>query len=137
MSEPQIALVTGAGKGIGFETARQLGKLGFTVLLGVRNEEHGRGAVQKLTHEGIRGHLVKLDTTSAKDRDACFGFIEEKFGKLDVLINNAAIALDRGIAPSDISEEVLRETFEVNLFAVVALTKRLLPLIKKSRAGRI
>lgn len=137
MADSPNALITGAGKGIGLETARQLGKLGYMVLLAARNEQQGRAAAQKLTGEGVRAQFVKLDTTNSADREACYRLIEQTFGRLDVLINNAAVALDREIAPTQVSEAMLRQTFEVNFFAVVELTKKLLPLLKKSPAGRI
>jgi NAD(P)-dependent dehydrogenase (short-subunit alcohol dehydrogenase family) len=137
MSDTKIALITGAAKGIGFETARQLGKLRFTILLAARDEKQGTAAVKKLAAESIPAHYVKLDTTSPADRDAVYRFIAERFGKLDVLINNAAVILDRGIKPTEVSEDILRRTFEVNFFAVVELTKKLLSLLKKSPAGRI
>jgi NAD(P)-dependent dehydrogenase (short-subunit alcohol dehydrogenase family) len=136
-SNGKVALVTGANKGIGLEAARQLGKLGFTVLVGARDAAKGKLAVADLTKEGIDVHLVTLDTAKPADRDAAAKFIEERFGKLDVLINNAGVSLDKGAAPSAVSEKVLRDTFETNFFAVVALTQKLLPLIRKSEAGRI
>ena len=137
MADSKIALITGAAKGIGFETCRQLGRLGYTILLAARDETQGAAAVKKLAGESIAAHFVKLDTTVAADREACYRFIEQKFGRLDVLINNAAVILDREIKPSELSDEMLRRSFEVNFFSVVELTQKLLPLIRKSDAGRI
>lgn len=141
MSEDKkVALITGANKGIGFETARQLGKLGIAVVLGSRDTAKGDAAAAKLRAEGIDARPLKLDVTQAKDREAAVRFIEEHFGKLDILVNNAGIAEEGGWGKnttSTTSAEVLQKTFETNLFAPVALTQALLPLIRKSVAGRI
>lgn len=136
-SNGKVALVTGANKGIGLETARQLGKLGYTVLVGARDAAKGKSAVAELAKDGIQARPVTLDTSKSADRDAVAKFIEENFGKLDVLVNNAGVSLDKGAATSAVSERILRDTFETNFFAVVALTQKLLPLIRKSDAGRI
>jgi NAD(P)-dependent dehydrogenase (short-subunit alcohol dehydrogenase family) len=133
------ALISGANKGIGLETARQLGKQGFTVLLGARDLAKGEKAVEELKKEGIDARAVKLDVVNAADVKAVAEKIEKEFGVLDVLVNNAGIALDPigGNTTSTTKEETLRKTFETNFFAVVAVTQALLPLLKKSDAGRI
>jgi NAD(P)-dependent dehydrogenase (short-subunit alcohol dehydrogenase family) len=141
MSEnKKVALITGANKGIGFETARQLGKLGITIVLGSRDEAKGEAAAAKLRAEGIDSQPLKLDITAPKDRDAAVKFIQEKFGKLDVLVNNAGIAEEggwNGNNTSSTTPEMLERVFETNLFAPVALTRALLPLLRKSPAARI
>lgn len=137
--ENKVALVTGANKGIGLETARQLGKLGITVVLGTRDTAKGVAAAAKLQAEGIDAQALTLDVTKAKDRDAAVKFFQEKFGKLDILVNNAGIA-DEGWGKnttSSTSAETLEKTFATNFFAPVALTQALLPLLRKSPAGRI
>jgi NAD(P)-dependent dehydrogenase (short-subunit alcohol dehydrogenase family) len=91
----------------------------------------------ELAKDGVEAQAVTLDTSKAADRDAAAKFIEDKFGKLDVLVNNAGVSLDKGAAPSAVGDKVLRDTFETNFFAVVTLTQKLLPLIRKSEAGRI
>jgi NAD(P)-dependent dehydrogenase (short-subunit alcohol dehydrogenase family) len=141
MSEnKQVALITGANKGIGFETARQLGKQGIIVVVGSRDAAKGDAAVAKLRAEGIDARPLKLDVTQANDREAAVKFFHEHFGKLDILINNAGIAQEGGWGrntTSSTSKETLQKTFETNLFAPVALTQALLPLLRKSPAGRI
>jgi NAD(P)-dependent dehydrogenase (short-subunit alcohol dehydrogenase family) len=135
----KVALITGANKGIGFETARQLGKLGITVVLGSRDATKGDAAAAKLREEGIDARPLKLDVTQAKDRDATVKFFEQNFRKLDILVNNAGIA-EEGWGKnttSATSPATLQKTFETNLFAPVALTQALLPLLRKSAAGRI
>ena len=135
----KIALISGANKGIGLETARQLGKQGVTVLLGARDLEKGEAAAAELKKEGIDARAVKLDVVNAADVKAVAAKIEKEFGVLDILVNNAGIALDPigGNTTSTTKEETLRKTFETNFFAVVAVTQALLPLLKKSEAGRI
>ena len=138
--EKRVALITGANKGLGLETARQLGKLNITVLLGARDSSKGEAAAKKLSAEGIDARALKLDVTSAQDRDAAVKFIEKNFGKLDILVNNAGIAVEGGWGgnkTSSTSLQALQQTFETNLFAPVALTQALLPLLRKSHAARI
>ena len=136
MADRKIALITGANKGIGKEIARQLGAQGLTVLIGARDETRGAEAVSELNQEGLTAHSVQLDVTDQESIDAAAKRIEAEFGKLDVLVNNAGIALDKGPA-SETEMETLRRTYDTNVFGVFAVTKAMLPLLKKSEAGRI
>ena len=135
----KVALITGGNRGIGLETARQLGKLGITVLVGARSLAAGETAAETLKKEGIDARAIKIDMNDQADYTAVAKSIEKDFGRLDILINNAGIFLDgrKGNETSTTSEEVLRKTFDTNFFAVVALTQELLPLVRKSAAGRI
>lgn len=133
----KVALVTGANKGIGFETARQLAAKGITVLLGARDERKGEEAASGLRDENLDVQFLHLDVTDTQMHEAARRFIEENFGKLDILVNNAGITLDAGVPASEGTLEQWRGTFETNVFNLIALTQRLLPLIKKSEAGRI
>lgn len=138
----RVALVTGANKGIGFETVRQLARLGFTVLLGARSEERGREAEAKLKDEKSDVRFLHLDVDDAATHEMARQYIEENFGKLDVLVNNAGINLEGSagekLTPaSQTSLDVYRQTFETNFFNLVALTQTLLPLVRRSDAGRI
>jgi NAD(P)-dependent dehydrogenase (short-subunit alcohol dehydrogenase family) len=140
MADEKVVLISGANKGLGLETGRQLGKLGYTVLLGSRDALKGEVAARQLRHEGIDARVVKLDVNKQSDIDAAAAMIEGEFGKLDTLINNAGVMNEKGWTKNTTSEttlENLRATFETNLFAVFALTKAMLPLLKKSDAGRI
>jgi len=137
----KIALITGANKGIGFETARQLGKQGVSIIAASRNKERGIAAVEKLLAEGIDAEFLQLDVDNDAEIQFAFEFIQNKYGKLDILINNAGIQVEHGDwgvnnTPT-ISEKALRDTFDTNFFQVVKLTNTLLPLIRKSSAGRI
>lgn len=137
----RIALVTGANKGLGFETARQLGEAGITVLMAARNQEKGKEAVQTLKGRGLDVEFVQLEVTNEAEVDALANHIETNYGKLDILVNNAGImhgGEPGGINTAEIVQEtVLRETFDVNFFSLVRLTQKLVPLLKKSAAGKI
>ena len=137
MPQPKIALVTGGNKGIGFEICRQLAKQGCHVLLGARNETEGKDAVSQLFKEIGKVQFQYLDLerpdTFIQTRDS----IEREFGELDILVNNAAIALDWNNTVDTVPLEVIRSTFETNFFATIELTQVLLPLLMKSTEGRI
>ena len=133
----KTALITGANRGIGFETARQLGKQGFTILIGARSEKNGAEAVEKLKAENLDADFVVLDVANSESINSAASEASEKFDKLDVLINNAGIFLDYGVPPSATDIMVLRKTFDTNFFGVWEVTQAFLPLLKKSEAGRI
>jgi NAD(P)-dependent dehydrogenase (short-subunit alcohol dehydrogenase family) len=140
VSENKIALITGANKGLGLETGRQLGKLGYIVLLGSRDALKGEVAARQLRDDGVDARVVKLDVLKQTDIDAAAAMIEANFGKLDALVNNAGVMLEKGWTKNTTSEttmENLRATFEANLFAAFAVTRAMLPLLRKSEAGRI
>ncbi len=137
MSTKKIALVTGANKGIGFETVRQLAAQGIAVLLGARDEKRGSEAAEKLKSEGLDVQYLHLDVNNTASQESAAKFIADKFGKLDILVNNAGVAHDYRVPASQGTLEQWRATFETNVFNLVSLTQELLPLIKKSDAGRI
>lgn len=139
MSDKKVALITGANKGIGYETARQLGQQGIKVLIGSRNEERGKEAESKLRNEGIDAEYIALDLGDKNTHESAAKYIEENFGKLDILVNNAGIWLEGPeIKPaSEVSVDTFRRTFDTNLFDQIEVTQKLLPLVKKSDAGRI
>jgi NAD(P)-dependent dehydrogenase (short-subunit alcohol dehydrogenase family) len=145
-SGDKVAFITGANKGIGLETARGLGELGIAVVIGSRDEEKGRAAADKLRAEGIgKVEAVRFDVIKPEDHQEIARHLEKRYGKLDILVNNAGVMLDEADlegqggfnTTSTVTPDVLRRTFETNFFAVVALTQALLPLIRKSPAGRI
>jgi NAD(P)-dependent dehydrogenase (short-subunit alcohol dehydrogenase family) len=135
----KVALVTGANRGIGLETAKQLGALGITVVVAARKLKSSEESAAELKALGLDVFPLQLDVTSEADRVAAAEYFEKKFGKLDILINNAGIAPAGGLGniTTQVSDEALLSVFSTNLFAVVALTRHLLPLIKKAPAGRI
>ncbi len=137
MNGRRTALITGANKGIGYETARQLGQRGMTVLVGSRDSERGARAVEMLCGEGIDARPVTLDVTDEASISRSASRIERELGRLDVLVNNAGIILGRP-KPSETRLDDVRRVFEVNVFAAVAVTNAMLPLLfRASPAARI
>lgn len=133
-----LALITGANKGIGFATARQLGALGWTVLVGARDEARGKQAEQELTEGGAEARFVPLDVIDEQSVAGAAAWIGAEYGALDVLVNNAGIARgDWPGTPSDTSLETLRTVYETNVFGVVAVTNAMLPLLRQAPAARI
>src|SRR5256885_6695469 len=110
MSTKKIALITGANKGIGLETARQLGKQGITVLTGARDEAKSRQAAEKLRKDGIDAHGVVINVNDAASIEKAAAQIERDYGRLDILVNNAGVMLDdTKKKPSEQSLEVWRK----------------------------
>ncbi|MEH2168433.1 MAG: SDR family oxidoreductase [Nostoc sp.] len=134
----KVALITGANKGIGYEIARQLGSKGATVLVASRDIGRGEEAANKLRLSEIDARTIQLDVIDQKTIDSAREQIESEFGKLDILVNNAGILSDGDrLPPSQVDIETLRHTYETNVFGVFAVTKALLPLLNKSKVGRI
>ncbi len=135
------ALITGANKGIGLETARQFGRQGIEILLGSRDLARGEQAALSLREDGITAHVIQLDMEDAASIGEAASRIKSEFGSLDILVNNAGVwfeGQDMGVSTvATISQDDLMRTYQVNLFGVVDLTQRLLPLLKASPAGRI
>ena len=133
-----IALVTGANKGIGHEVARQLCERGYRVLIGARDVQRGEDAAMKLRDAGGQAEFVPLDVTDAASITAAAQTIMQRHGVLDVLVNNAAVKLEFHPAPpSACSVATVRETFETNVFGLIAVTQAMLPLLRKSTLPRI
>jgi NAD(P)-dependent dehydrogenase (short-subunit alcohol dehydrogenase family) len=133
----KIALITGANKGIGFEIARQLGEAGNVVLVGARDEVRGKQAADSLAGRGIVAVPVRIDVTDAASVSDAAGHIERRYGRLDILVNNAGIAGGFTGAPSEATAGDMREVYETNVFGVVSVTNAMLPLLRRSAAGRI
>jgi NAD(P)-dependent dehydrogenase (short-subunit alcohol dehydrogenase family) len=135
--EPKIALVTGANKGIGREIAAQLAELGMTVLLAARDPQRRAEAAAALRSAGGDVHPVGLDVTDPTTVRAAAEYVDERFGRLDVLVNNAGITGNGGQAPSTADLDTVRKVFETNVFGVIAVTNAMLPLLLRSPAPRI
>ncbi|HVJ88798.1 MAG TPA: SDR family oxidoreductase [Labilithrix sp.] len=136
MNENTTALVTGANKGIGHETARRLAELGMTVLVGARDPRRGEVAVDSLRKTSADVHLVHLDVADDASIARVAGDVTKRFGRLDVLVNNAAIA-NGSAPPSKQSVAAMRELFATNVFGLVAVTQAFLPLLERAPAARI
>jgi NAD(P)-dependent dehydrogenase (short-subunit alcohol dehydrogenase family) len=134
MEDRQVALVSGANRGIGREVVRQLAERGITTILGSRDEEKGRAAA-----EGINGdvHVRRLDVTDEKGIQNLARSVEEEFGRLDVLVNNAGVSIDCGQRGVDTDLEVVKETLEMNLFGAWRLCEAFVPLMQRNGYGRV
>jgi NAD(P)-dependent dehydrogenase (short-subunit alcohol dehydrogenase family) len=131
----KVVLITGANKGLGKEIGRQLGALGYTVVLTARDEKAGRAAAAELAAAGCDAHTVRLEVTNSKDIGNLVRFLEKTFGKLDVLVNNAGISIEWDGKPTDVDK--IRRTLEVNLIAPYAITEALVPLLSRSDDARV
>jgi NAD(P)-dependent dehydrogenase (short-subunit alcohol dehydrogenase family) len=139
----KIAFITGGNRGIGFQTALELGAAGVKVVIGSRDLAQGEGAAAKLRQQGFDATALKFDVTQPDDHQAAYDYFDSTLGRLDILINNAGLAKGSfpgngpAVSASQVPQDVLHSIFETNFFSVVALTNTLLPLIRKSLAGRI
>lgn len=139
-----IGFITGANRGLGFETARELGLAGVYVVLGSRDPESGTKAAAQLRKQNIRADSIKFDVLREEDHLTVRDYLDKQFGRLDILVNNAGITLEGNVSdlgPHNtvltVSVDTLRKTYDVNFFGVFKLTVTLLPLIRRSSAGRI
>jgi NAD(P)-dependent dehydrogenase (short-subunit alcohol dehydrogenase family) len=139
----KIAFITGGNRGLGFQTALDLKDAGVKVVIGSRDLAQGEQAVAKLRAAGVDADVLQFDITKPADAQAAYDYFNSRYGRLDILVNNAGIAGGTfpGTGPEHSASEVppglLHKVFETNFFAQVALTDALLPLLKKSPAGRI
>lgn len=139
----KIAFITGGNRGLGFQTALDLKDAAVKVAIGSRDMKQGEQAVAKLRAAGVDADVLQFDITRSADYKAAYDYFNSRYGRLDILVNNAGIASGSfpGTGPehsaAEVPNDLLRKVFETNFFAQVALTSALLPLIKKSPAGRI
>ena len=133
----KIALITGANKGIGYELARQLGKEGITVLVAARNSKLGEAAAAKLKAAGADAYFIELDVTKPDTIAKAAQTVRARYGRLDILVNNAAV-VDKGDGPPSTADpEAVRRVLDVNFFGALAITQAMLPLVRNAAAGRI
>jgi NAD(P)-dependent dehydrogenase (short-subunit alcohol dehydrogenase family) len=135
-TDKKVALITGANRGIGFETARQLGQKGVLIVAAARTRAAADETAAKLKAQGIDACGVQLEVTSGSDRKSAAQWIDSQFGRLDILINNAGVGSE-GMRTIETSEKELQRIFGTNVFGLLAVTREMLPLLKKSPAGRI
>lgn len=140
MHTEKIAFISGANRGLGFETAKGLAAHGVHVILGSRDVAQGEVAAQQLQDLGYQAEAIHYDANQPESAAAVYAYIHQHYAKLDILVNNAGINQEQLMGKnnsSSVSQDVLQQTFHTNLFAVIALTQALLPLLKQAPAGRI
>ncbi|MFB7495905.1 SDR family oxidoreductase [Streptomyces sp. NPDC056161] len=141
----KVALVTGANKGIGRGVAEQLAALGMTVVIGARDPERGEEAAAAVRASGGDAHAVTLDVTDQATVQEAAKQVEKRFGRLDVLVNNAGITGSGRVSPEDAHDQVpssvdldmVRAVFETNVLGVIGVTNAMLPLLRRSPAPRV
>jgi NAD(P)-dependent dehydrogenase (short-subunit alcohol dehydrogenase family) len=132
-----ITLITGADKGIGFETAQALGQKGQHVLIGARNQARGEKAVKQLEAAGVKADFIQLDVTDKAQIKAAADKIKTDYGYLSILINNAGIAMDHHQPASQLSTDTIRQDFDVNYFGLIDVTQAMIPLLKVGKPAKI
>lgn len=135
--EKRICLVSGGNRGLGFETCHQLALLGHTVILTARNLTKGKIAAKQLTDKGFDIIFYQIDVTNQNSIDDVYDKIIQSYGRLDVLVNNAAILYDTWQSAIDADFEIVNQAFVTNLLGPWRLSKRFIPIMKKNRYGRI
>jgi NAD(P)-dependent dehydrogenase (short-subunit alcohol dehydrogenase family) len=133
----RVALVTGANRGLGFETCRQLAQLGLTVILSARDPTKGEIAAELLIKRGLDVIFYELDVSNQRHMSRIANQIEQRFGRLDVLVNNAAILYDTWQSAINADLEVVNQALTTNLFGPWKLTQVCIPLMKRNKYGRI
>jgi len=136
--QKRFILVTGGNRGLGLETCRQLAQSGHEVILTSRDEKKGKKLVEDLQKEGLSLHFLPLDVADVQSIASLVNQIEKRWKRLDVLINNAAIASDKeSTGTPDSDREILEKTLNTNVVGAFDLCHRLAPLMKKNHYGRI
>ena len=133
----KIALVTGANKGLGFETCLQLAQLGLTVILSARDLIKGQVSAKKLADRGLDVLFYQLDVSNQSNISMIAHQIEQQFGRLDILVNNAAILYDTWQRAINADLEIVNKAFTTNLFGPWRLSQLCIPIMKRNKYGRI
>jgi NAD(P)-dependent dehydrogenase (short-subunit alcohol dehydrogenase family) len=134
-----VALVTGSNRGIGFEIVKQLAMKSIMVILASRTSANGEAAARMLAKDGIKKVVpMELDVSNQGSVDRILDRIEKNFGRLDILVNNAAILIDTDdVTASNVDMETVKATLETNLIGAWRICKAFIPLMKKNGFGRI
>jgi NAD(P)-dependent dehydrogenase (short-subunit alcohol dehydrogenase family) len=133
----KVALVTGANRGLGFETCRQLAQSGLTVIMGSRDFTKGKAAAKQLIETGLDVIVYELDVSDQSHMGRISDQIEQRFGRLDVLVNNAAILYDTWQSAVNADLDVVNQALTTNLFGPWKLSQVCIPLMKRNKYGRI
>ena len=135
--DKKVALVTGANRGIGLETAKQLSQLGLKVILTARDRTKGERAAKELTEQGLDVVFHKLDVSDKENIVSVCNAIEKKFSRLEVLVNNAAILYDSNQSTINADLDIVNQALETNLYGPWLLCQAFIPLMKRNNYGRI
>lgn len=135
--DKRIALVTGANRGIGREVCRQLAGMGLRVILTARDPQQGEAAARLMQRDGLEVAFCPLDVNDPAAVAAAQAFVEERYGRLDVLVNNAAIYPDEGATIFDVPLDTVDETLRVNLYGPLLLCRAFAPGMTRRNYGRI
>ena len=133
----RVALVTGANRGIGFAIAGRLAHAGLTVIMGCRNESRGSAACERLTGQGLDAHFILLDVTDATTVQSAVARTADRFGRLDVLVNNAGIMIDSHTGILELDRVLLQNTLETNAYGPLLLSQACIPVMRRHAYGRI
>jgi NAD(P)-dependent dehydrogenase (short-subunit alcohol dehydrogenase family) len=133
----KIAIVTGANRGIGFETCRQLSQQGILTILTSRDVSKGEAALESLLKEGGDLQFHQLDISDIKSITRLGAYVEEEFGRCDILVNNAGVFLDRGKSIFEVPIDILQETLEINAIGALNMCRTIIPMMRKNHYGRV
>ncbi|ACK70199.1 short-chain dehydrogenase/reductase SDR [Gloeothece citriformis PCC 7424] len=135
----KVAVVTGANRGLGFETCRQLAKNGIQVILTSRDEDKGLVAIEKLKSEKLKVAYYPLDVTYPESIDLLAKFIKDNYGRLDILVNNAGVLLGSSEDSSIFNAKIdtIRKSLETNVYGALQVCQTLIPLMKLHNYGRV
>lgn len=135
--DKKIALVTGANRGIGFETCKQLSQIGLKVILSTRDRVKGEFAAKTLADKGLDVTFYKLDVTDKKNIIDIYNEIEREFSRLDILVNNAAILYDSNQSTLNANLDTVAQALQTNLYGPWLLCQAFIPLMKRNDYGCI
>ena len=133
----RVALVTGGNRGIGLEVCRQLAVRGIRTLLTARREDKGRQAARALAEQGLPVSFCPLDVTDEHSVARAVDYAVHELGRIDILINNAGVALDFDVRGLDVEMSVVRTTMAINVYGPLCLTQRVVPVMRAQRYGRV
>ena len=136
-SNIEVALISGGNRGIGLATAEILGRQGIHVVIGSRRVDQGEMAIAHLRDLGFSARAVALDVNDENSRQTALADVMAQEGRIDILINNAGVALDKWVPAQQLRLDVLRATMETNLYAPLRLCQLVLPIMQKQKRGRI
>jgi NAD(P)-dependent dehydrogenase (short-subunit alcohol dehydrogenase family) len=136
-AKKKIALVTGGNRGLGFETCRQLAQLGLTVILSARDTTKGEIAAKQLIGRGLDVVFQHLDVSDQSHLDRMVYQLEQQFGRIDVLVNNAAILYDTWQSAIEADLDTVNQAIRTNLFGPWRLSQKCIPIMKRNKYGRI